>query len=83
MDPRMIRPGAVLMEKVMPNPLVTAQQLDMLAKPNVATVDAVRANFGFEPRPMRPNLGYLKKAKGFPFSLLDQGMARMHRSAPR
>ena len=50
---------------------------------NVATVDAVRANFGFEPRPMRPNLGYLKKAKGFPFSLLDQGMARMHQSAPR
>lgn len=83
MDPRMIRPGAVLMEKFMPDPLVTAQQLDMLAKPNVATVDAVSTNFGFEPRPMGPNLGYLKKVKGFPFNLLDLGTARMHQSAPR
>jgi len=83
LDPRMLRPGAVLMEKVMPNPLVTPQQLDMLAKANVATVDSVKANFGFDPVPMRPNLGYLKKAKGWPFSLLDQGMARMHQSAPR
>jgi NADH dehydrogenase len=82
-DPRMLRPGAVLMEKVMPNPLVTPQQLDMLAKANVAAVDSVKANFGFDPVPMRPNLGYLKKAKGWPFSLLDQGTARMHQSAPR
>lgn len=65
-DPRMIRPGALLMDKLLPNPLVTPQQLDMLAKPNVTRVDAVRTDFGFEPRPMWGNLGYLKRPSRWP-----------------
>jgi NADH dehydrogenase len=62
----MIRPGALLMDKLLPNPLVTPQQLDMLAKPNVTRVDAVRTDFGFEPRPMWGNLGYLKRPSRWP-----------------
>jgi len=65
-DPRMIRPGAMLMDKLLPDPLVTPQQLDMLAKPNVTRVDAVRTEFGFEPRPMWGNLGYLKRPSRWP-----------------
>lgn len=75
LDPRMLRPGAVVMAKVMPQPLVTPEQLDMLVRPNVATADAVRANFGFDPQPL--NLGYLYRPRRFPFSLMEQGRARL------
>jgi len=66
LDPRLIRPGALVMDKLLPNPLVTPQQLDMLAKPNVTRLDAVRTEFGFEPRPMWGNLGYLKRPSRWP-----------------
>ncbi|MHB1499860.1 MAG: complex I NDUFA9 subunit family protein [Candidatus Dormibacteria bacterium] len=77
LDPRLIRPGAVIMDKLMRNPLVTPQQLDMLAKPNIAAKNAIQAQFGFEPQRLGPNLGYLRRPKRWPFSLLDQGKARM------
>lgn len=66
LDPRMIRPAALLMDKLLSDPLVTPQQLDMLAKANVTRVDAVRNQFGFEPRPMWGNLGYLKRPRRWP-----------------
>lgn len=77
LDPRMLRPGAIVMDKIMPNPLVTPQQLDMLVKPNIAARDAVETGFGFEPSRLAPNLGYLRKQKRWPFTLLDHGNARM------
>ncbi len=77
LDPRMIRPAALVMDKLMRNPLVTPQQLDMLAKANVTARDAVKSQFGFEPKPLRPNLGYLRRPKPWPLRLLDQGTARM------
>ena len=77
LDPRMIRPAAAVMDRLMRNPLVTPQQLDMLVKPNVAARDAVLRQFGFEPKPLRPNLGYLRRPKPWPLRLLDQGTARM------
>ncbi len=82
LDPRLIRPGAVLMDKLLPNPLVTPDQLDMLVKPNVAQVDAVRSNFGFDPRPLEPNLGYLRRQRRWPMRLLDQGGARLENHGP-
>ncbi len=82
LDPRLIRPGAVLMEKLLPNPLVTPEQLAMLVKPNVAQVDAVRSNFGFDPRPLEPNLGYLRRPRRWPLRLLDQGGARLESHGP-
>ncbi|MGC1185513.1 MAG: complex I NDUFA9 subunit family protein [Candidatus Dormiibacterota bacterium] len=66
LDPRMILPGALVMDKLLPNPLITPQQLNMLAKPNVTRIDAVRSAFGFEPKPMWGNLGYLKRPGLFP-----------------
>lgn len=66
LDPRLIRPGAVLMDRFLARPLVTPLQLDMLAKPNVTRLDAVRTGFGFEPRPMWSNLGYLKRKSRWP-----------------
>lgn len=66
LDPRLIRPGAMLMDKALSEPLVTPQQLDMLAKPNVTRIDAVKTEFGFDPRPMSGNLGYLKRPSRWP-----------------
>lgn len=82
LDPRLIRPGAVLMDKLMPNPLVTPQQLDMLVKPNVTAADSVVANFGFQPQSLGANIGYLKRPKRWPLSLLDQGTARTQHPGP-
>ncbi len=66
LDPRMILPAALVMDKLLPRPLVTPQQLNMLAKPNVTRVDAVQTEFGFAPRPMWGNLGYLKRPSRWP-----------------
>ena len=77
LDPRIIRPAALVMDRFMRNPLVTPQQLDMLVKPNVTTSDAIPSHFGFQPKPLRPNLGYLRRPKRWPFTLLDQGTARV------
>lgn len=66
LDPRLIRPGASMMDKLLAHPLVTPHQLDMLAKPNITRLDAVRTGFGFEPRPMWGNLGYLKRPSRWP-----------------
>ncbi len=60
-DPRMLMPGAALMERVMPSPLVTTQQLKLLGKPNATRVDAVRHLFNFEPRPLHGHLSYLRR----------------------
>lgn len=66
LDPRMILPGALVMDKLLANPLVTPQQLNMLAKANVTRLDAVHTAFGFDPKPMWGNLGYLKRPGLFP-----------------
>jgi len=66
LDPRLIRPGAMLMDMALAHPLVTPLQLDMLVKPNVTRRDAVSTEFGFEPRPMWGNLGYLKRPSRWP-----------------
>ena len=66
LDPRLLRPGAVVMDRMLAHPLVTPLQLDMLAKPNITRLDAVRTGFGFEPRPMWGNLGYLKRKSRWP-----------------
>lgn len=66
LDPRMILPGALVMDKLLPNPLVTPQQLNMLAKANVTRLDAVSSEFGFQPQPMWGHLGYLKRPSRWP-----------------
>ncbi len=66
LDVRLIRPGALLMAKLLPDPLVTPQQLDLLGRPNATRLDAVRSCFGFDPVPVRGNLGYLRRPRRWP-----------------
>ncbi len=56
----LLRPLALLMDALMPNPLVTASQLDLLGRPNITTRDAVVRAFGFSPVPLAGNLEYLR-----------------------
>lgn len=55
----MIYPGALLMDKVMPHPLVTPVQLKMLGKNNITRLDSVPTQFGFDPDSFVENAGYL------------------------
>jgi uncharacterized protein YbjT (DUF2867 family) len=53
-------PVAALLEKVLPNPPVTPGQLRLLEKQNVTRLDAVPAQFGFDPLPLAGNCAYLQ-----------------------
>jgi NADH dehydrogenase len=48
------------MQLVLSKPPVTTHQLAMLAKDNVTAVDAVQAQFGFEPRRLPDALSYIR-----------------------
>lgn len=54
-----IYPAAVVMDKLLPNPPVTPDQLKMLAKNNITRLDAVPSQFGFDPDSFVDNAGYL------------------------
>jgi NADH dehydrogenase len=56
-----VRALARAMEAVLPRPLVTRQQLAMLAKDNTAESDGVLRHFGFTPKRLSDELGYIKK----------------------
>jgi hypothetical protein len=56
-----VRLVARVMEAVLPRPLVTRQQLAMLAKDNTAESDGVLRHFGFTPKRLSDELGYIKK----------------------
>jgi NADH dehydrogenase len=58
--PAMI-PGVFMMEKVLPNPPVTLQQLKLLQKNNITRPDAVLSTFGFAPLSFAANAGYLSE----------------------
>ena len=49
-----------LMERALPSPPATLQQLDMLAIDNVAQVETVEEVFGFKPRPLGGNIDYIR-----------------------
>ena len=55
-----ILPAAFLFDLLMSKPLVTPQQLKMLAKSNTTHPDSVRRNFGFEPQSFADNAHYLQ-----------------------
>ncbi|MFC1935523.1 complex I NDUFA9 subunit family protein [Chloroflexota bacterium] len=50
-----------VMEKVLPHPPATLHQLIMLALDNIAEVDTVEQVFGFAPRPLKGNIGYINR----------------------
>ena len=57
----LMRPVVRLMEKLLPHPPATSQQLSMLEFDNIAETDAVSKEFGFSPRPLAGNIGYIRK----------------------
>ena len=50
-----------LMQRVIPRPPVTLDQLAMLPVPNYPESDTVQAVFGFEPQPVAGNIDFVKK----------------------
>ena len=57
----LMMPGAALVEAFSPRPPVTREQLKMLRGDNTTSLDSVKEAFGFEPRPIGGNLGYLTR----------------------
>ena len=57
----LMRPMVKLMEKLLPHPPATSQQLNMLEFDNIAETDAVSKEFGFSPRPLSGNIDYIRK----------------------
>jgi uncharacterized protein YbjT (DUF2867 family) len=56
----LMKPPAVLMGLVMPDPPVTVGQLDLLAVDNTPHPNAIETAFGVHPRPFRGALAYLR-----------------------
>jgi NADH dehydrogenase len=56
----MMMPLAFMMEKVLPNPPVTRDQLRMLSRNNITRVDSVRVAFGFDAMSFADNCDYLQ-----------------------
>ncbi len=50
-----------VMEKTLPHPPATRQQLGMLAFDNIGEMDTVERVFGFTPRPLRGNIEYIRR----------------------
>jgi len=58
---RLVRLVARAMETLLPRPLVTRQQLAMLAKDNATESDAAVRHFGFTPKRLAEGLAYIKR----------------------
>ena len=56
----LMKPPAIVMGLLMPDPPVTVQQLDLLAVDNTPRDNALERVFGVRPRPFRGALGYLR-----------------------
>ena len=52
-----MRPGARVLQALLPSPPVTTDQLAMLSKDNITELDAVPKAFGFAPTSLRAGLG--------------------------
>ena len=57
----LMRPAVKLMEKLLPHPPATSQQLNMLEFDNIAETDTVSKEFGFSPRPLAGNIDYIRR----------------------
>lgn len=55
--------GASVLEALSPRPPITREQLKMLAFDHRTELDSVQRHFGFEPRPMRGSIDYIRKIR--------------------
>jgi len=51
-----------LMERCLPHPPLTLEQLKMLSFDNITELDTVEKNFGFKPTPLRQGIIYIKSS---------------------
>ena len=58
---RLMSPVAMLLETLVPSPPVTPEQLKILKLNNITDLDSVVRHFGFEPRRVRGNIGYIQQ----------------------
>ena len=56
-----MRPVVWLMERLLPQPPLTSQQLKMLDRDNITELDAVEKWFGFRPTPLGQEIGYIRR----------------------
>ncbi len=61
-----LKPVAALMDRLLPNPPVTAQQLALLSRANATRLDAVPQAFGFDPMPLAAHLQTLGPQRRWP-----------------
>ena len=57
----LMSPIAMLLEALVPSPPVTPEQLKILKLNNTTDLDSVVRHFGFDPRPVRGNIGYIQQ----------------------
>ena len=62
---RIMRPLVWVLAKLLPNPPLTLHQLNMLTLDNVTELDNVKGTFGFTPRSLGNNIGYIEKISRF------------------
>lgn len=69
---------AAVGEAFMARPPATREQLKMLTLDSVAELDSVRRAFGFEPRPLKGNIGYISHISFVDALKMNLGMMPAH-----
>ena len=59
----LMRPNVALMEKLLPRPPVTVEQLQLATNRNVTELESVQQTFGFTPRPLEGNIEFVNSVK--------------------
>jgi NADH dehydrogenase len=59
----LVKPGAWLMERLMPRPLLTPEQLRLLEVDSIGEMGAVERDFGFAPTALQEGLAYLRERR--------------------
>ena len=59
----LMRPHVALMEKLLPRPPVTVEQLRLATNRNVTEPESVQQTFGFTPRPLEGNIDFVNSVR--------------------
>lgn len=75
---RIMRPLLWALQRLLPNPPLTLHQLDMLTLDNVAELGSVEGTFGFTPRSLSNNIGYIEQISRFDGFRITLGCTPKH-----
>ena len=70
--------GASVLEALSPRPPITREQLKMLAFDHRTELDSVQRHFGFEPRPVRGNIDYIRRIRYSDAMRMSMGFMPRH-----